>query len=810
MILKELNLISFGKFENKIFNLEEGLNIFYGENESGKTTIHNFIYGMFYGFLRPYVTRRYYTKEHEKYRPWNGNGYVGILKLIKDGKEYRIERDFDKGEVKIYDELTGKDITALIDRGEKIKVHLPGLYFFDFNSIVYKNTISIKQLGNRIESNLSKEVKDRLLNISTSLDDEISVKEAISYLDKELNSIGTEKAYTKPYGKALMQLEKLKEKRKLALEKQKEYNNTVAEINIIREKIESEEREIKSLESRLLKAQLLKEKRIYEEVLKLKEEIQDLDEELERLEPYSLLDFKDYTIGLKLENDIENLDGEIKSLKSKIQALELKLEKDIQNDDEEIIKGIKVDEFIKDVNYYEEIEEEKSNLILNSQKHRLEFLTTEFKDLERRTKDLKIRGYMFLLLALTSLALILVNPLIAFLAVPFLGFYMVIRGRTNQATKELEELRMGIKTIKNEERKRQERLDEIEKEQNKIIIKYACSSKLDLNRLYEEIRLIQINQSQRIEDRKNLKLELKDAKVLLEEKKVEREYKWKNLKEILYKNNFTALEEFKEGFDKNKKYEGLLLDRRAKAETIEKILGDTSLEELERRLSPYDESSFENVNNLDISKIEDDIKLREEILLKLRNTLARLEERVDNLNDEIKKLIEIEEKINRVEEEIDYYRNRIRSIEIAKSTIEGISREIHNQFAPEINRQVGKMMNFISNGKYELVKIRDDLNISIENPNTGEIIPIDSLSGGTIDQLYFALRFSIISSMKGKKLPLILDDCFIQYDEGRLTNILSFLGDMSKEKQIILFTCHQREKQILDRLGIKYNLISLG
>ena len=156
--------------------------------------------------------------------------------------------------------------------------------------------------------------------------------------------------------------------------------------------------------------------------------------------------------------------------------------------------------------------------------------------------------------------------------------------------------------------------------------------------------------------------------------------------------------------------------------------------------------------------------------------MARLEERVDNLNDEIKKLIEIEEKINRVEEEIDYYRNRIRSIEIAKSTIEGISREIHNQFAPEINRQVGKMMNFISNGKYELVKIRDDLNISIENPNTGEIIPIDSLSGGTIDQLYFALRFSIISSMKGKKLPLILDDCFIQYDEGRLTNILSFRG----------------------------------
>ena len=199
MILKELNLISFGKFQKKRFNLEKGLNIFYGENESGKTTIHNFIDGMFYGFLKPYVRKRYYLEEYEKYRPWNGNQYIGILKLVKDDKKYRIERDFAKGEVKVYDELTGKDITDDIDVGEKIKVHLPGLYFFDFNTSVYKNTISIKQLGNKIDSTLSTEVKDRLANISTSLDDEISVKQAISHLEKELDKIGTSKAYTKPY-----------------------------------------------------------------------------------------------------------------------------------------------------------------------------------------------------------------------------------------------------------------------------------------------------------------------------------------------------------------------------------------------------------------------------------------------------------------------------------------------------------------------------------------------------------------------------------------------------------------------------------
>ena len=209
MILQELNLVSFGKFEKEIIRLQKGLNIIYGDNESGKTTIHNFIDGMFYGFLKPYAKRRNYLDEHDKYRPWNRDEYLGTLKFIKDEKIYRIQRDFNNGEVWVYDDLTGRDVTADIDNGEKIKVHLPGIYFFDFNNLVYKNTISIKQLGNQVDSNLATEVKDRLANISTSLDDDISVKNAIEDLDKQLDQIGTIRAYTKPYGRAVKDLEKL-------------------------------------------------------------------------------------------------------------------------------------------------------------------------------------------------------------------------------------------------------------------------------------------------------------------------------------------------------------------------------------------------------------------------------------------------------------------------------------------------------------------------------------------------------------------------------------------------------------------------
>jgi len=227
MILKELNLISFGKFHNKTIYLEEGLNVIYGENESGKTTIHNFIDGMFYGFLKPYAKRRNYLEGFEKYRPWNEENYTGMLLLSHEGKVYRIERDFSKHKVIVYDNLVGMDITDKIDRGEKLKDNLPGMYFFDFNNMVYNNTISIRQLENQVESDLSKELGDRLANISTSLDDDISVKNAINELDKKLESIGTERAYTKPYGKVIRDLDDLILSRENLLENKEEYHRQV-------------------------------------------------------------------------------------------------------------------------------------------------------------------------------------------------------------------------------------------------------------------------------------------------------------------------------------------------------------------------------------------------------------------------------------------------------------------------------------------------------------------------------------------------------------------------------------------------------
>ena len=396
MILKELNLISFGKFQNKMLKLEDGLNIFYGENESGKTTIHNFIDGMFYGFLKPYAKNRNYLEEYKKYRPWGSEQYRGILRFLKDDKPYRIERDFAKGEVKVYDDLTGGDITKDIDTGEKVKVHLPGMYFLGFNNTVYKNTISIKQLGNKIDSSLSKEVKDRLANISTSLDDDISVKNAIANLEKQLEDIGTERAYTRPYGRSKIKLNRLLDKRKEALVKQEEYNICLNESFDLKGKIEEEKRGLKELKIKLEKIHILENKKTYEEGLSIKKELEKIDEEIEDLRDYSNLSFDEYTKALQLHGDSKYLSKEIKELKDRLANVVEILNNTKIETDEEVVKGIKVKELYEDIASYDEIEDEKSNLILNSQENKLEILNSELKgELE---KDEKSKIFMIILI----------------------------------------------------------------------------------------------------------------------------------------------------------------------------------------------------------------------------------------------------------------------------------------------------------------------------------------------------------------------------------------------------------------------------
>ena len=116
MILKKLYLDNFGKFHNREIDLQPGMNIIYGENEAGKTTVHSFIQGMIFGLER-LRGRGAGKDEYTHYQPWiSGKNYEGRLTFEHEGVNYRLVRTFYKEDEQFH----------LIDEDHNREIELPG------------------------------------------------------------------------------------------------------------------------------------------------------------------------------------------------------------------------------------------------------------------------------------------------------------------------------------------------------------------------------------------------------------------------------------------------------------------------------------------------------------------------------------------------------------------------------------------------------------------------------------------------------------------------------------------------------------
>ncbi|HHX11620.1 MAG TPA: hypothetical protein GX731_02275, partial [Clostridiales bacterium] len=160
-----------------------------------------------------------------------------------------------------------------------------------------------------------------------------------------------------------------------------------------------------------------------------------------------------------------------------------------------------------------------------------------------------------------------------------------------------------------------------------------------------------------------------------------------------------------------------------------------------------------------------------------------------------------EELIQRQEED----KVELKAANLALTTIQGLSMDIHDSFGKELNLSVSTMIGDITNNKYDDIKIDENLDIKVGW--NGNYIPMERLSAGTIDQLYLSLRMGVSKLLMGDEtMPIILDDSFALYDKTRTR---AALKQLISEKQVIIFSCHQRERRILDEMNLSYNYIEI-
>lgn len=245
-----------------------------------------------------------------------------------------------------------------------------------------------------------------------------------------------------------------------------------------------------------------------------------------------------------------------------------------------------------------------------------------------------------------------------------------------------------------------------------------------------------------------------------------------------------------------------------------KLEKETEIEETEKTICDnVNREIIENVNNtglrtLDLKTVENRIAQEEQNLSNSKIHLNTIEIEEKRIGQDLEKKVEIEEALEKTLEEKNDLETEERRIKLAKEMLEQAYIKMKNEITPKFTSNLSKIASKISNNKYSNIKFNDNDGLTVELEN-GEYVKCDRLSTGTIEQLYLALRLSAFEEITEEKIPIILDEAFAYYDNIRLENILSYLNSYYTDNQILIFTCTDREKQILDRLKIEYNFIKL-
>jgi len=183
MKFRQLDLKHFGRFSDREIEVADGVNVFYGENESGKSTIFAFLKGMLFGMERG-RGRASINDAFSLYEPWeNGNYYAGVLRFASGGKQFRLERNFDKysKSAALICEDDGEEFS--LEHGD-LDMLLGGL-----TAAVYENTVAVGQLKAETGQSLAAELRNYAANYYTSGNSDIDLEGALQILRNEKKEV---------------------------------------------------------------------------------------------------------------------------------------------------------------------------------------------------------------------------------------------------------------------------------------------------------------------------------------------------------------------------------------------------------------------------------------------------------------------------------------------------------------------------------------------------------------------------------------------------------------------------------------------
>lgn len=188
MRIDKLHLQDFGQFHDKDITLAPGVNVVYGANETGKSTIKDFLVDMMYGIDKSRgVGARF--DHYEKRKPINGSAFSGAMQVSTENGSYLVERNFARQEK--------KTVVRDLDSGREIPLQEPNDLtgtLLHTDKSTYMNTLCIGQMGAATDKEIADKLNNYIVNMASTKAGDIDAVNAITalknkkkeFLNKEL------------------------------------------------------------------------------------------------------------------------------------------------------------------------------------------------------------------------------------------------------------------------------------------------------------------------------------------------------------------------------------------------------------------------------------------------------------------------------------------------------------------------------------------------------------------------------------------------------------------------------------------------
>jgi uncharacterized protein YhaN len=769
MIIKTLHLKAFGKFKDKTIGFEPGLNLVYGMNEAGKTTVQTFIQGMFFGFYKPYRKKKTYDVEYEKYLPWKQFDYSGSLIYEVDGREIRLERNFLRGKdsLNIFDNTTGTDISSEFKYDGVIRQHLP-LYGLGMTAGIYNNTVNMRQICTDTESGSQDEMRDSYLETQNTSGVEMNFKGIARRIEEKKKNIGRSGQSKSRVGAAMRERDELR----AALKEAEEAYAKVAENQ---EKITVYQRKMKRIEAEnayLTQESVVNRKKelleSYEKIKELEKENAVLTDKIEESEVYKDFNYKTLE-GLKtVQSQIERLSDQMEYIENETNNCHDNL-KAIRQKEESRRATLGGHTWARINEDYEAFKKEQNG-------------SDEVKEKSNTVKSFISIILIILGIAFTEVSVMSLLPVGQVLETLMLGLgiIMMILGVTGTV--------FSLAAALKKRKIRQARL--LKPVQQEILKKYELKDAGELDAFYKKAGRTQSELEQMKNEGELISVQLSRHQAGYEVLFEQRRSIEKELDRKLGKFDVQTIEEYANGCEKGQRLEEMKIRFNGNLRLLKNLV-----------------QSVNDTKAADGSLVWKKASPKTDELLSLGKEIARLEGENNALTDGVGLPVEIRETIRVLDAQIAACDTETKACDAVLAILDRIQKSCHLESAPELNEHIGEILNTITQ-HYKGVKIDDALHVKVVEPAAGDFKDAEQLSAGTMDQVYFAFRYGM-GDVINPEMPFILDEPFVRYDKNRKTQALKLLAELSQKRQVILFTCDEDEENRLKALGAAYTKIRL-